>query len=209
VSPRTRRVSLPTVEPVIVAAGSPPLHDPGWIYEPKFDGFRGVLYLCRGECYIRSKRNNVLKRFAELAQRVQAELNVQDAILDGEVVALGDEGRMDFRALISSRGWLHYAAFDLLWLNGKDLRALPLTRRKRRLEQLIPANNATLSRILAVEEHGRELYEAAQRLDLEGIVAKRKADPYSPQTVWYKVKNPAYTQAEGRGDLFQPTRKPR
>jgi hypothetical protein len=55
-------------------------------------------------------------------------------------------------------------------------------------------------------EHGRELYEAAQRLDLEGIVAKRKADPYSPQTIWYKVKNPAYTQAEGRGDLFHKPR---
>jgi ATP-dependent DNA ligase len=49
--------------------------------------------------------------------------------------------------------------------------------------------------VLAVEEHRREFYEAAQRLDLEGIVAKRKADPYSPQTVWCKVKNPAYTQA--------------
>ncbi len=47
--------------------------------------------------------------------------------------------------------------------------------------------------MLAVEEHGRELYEAAQRLDLEGIVAKRGADPYSPQTLWYKVKNPVYT----------------
>ena len=56
--------------------------------------------------------------------------------------------------------------------------------------------------MLAVEEHGRELFEAAQRLHLEGIVAKRKVDPYSPQTVWYKVKNPAYTQAEGRRDFF-------
>jgi hypothetical protein len=54
----------------------------------------------------------------------------------------------------------------------------------------------------AVEEHRRELFEAAQRVDLEGIVAKREADPYSPQTVRYKVKNFAYTQAEGRGDLF-------
>jgi hypothetical protein len=90
----------------------------------------------------------------------------------------------------------------VLWLNGKDLRRLPLIKRKRRLELLIPTNNSTLSRVLAVEEHGRELYEAAQRLDLEGIVAKRKADPYSPQTVWYKIKNPAYTQTEGRGDLF-------
>jgi bifunctional non-homologous end joining protein LigD len=203
VSPRTRRVVLPTVEPIIVVAGSPPLHDPRWIYEPKFDGFRGVFYVCRGECYIRSKRSNVLRRFADLALRVAAELHAREAILDGEVVALDDEGRMDFRLLLSSKGWLHYAAFDLLWLNGKGLRGQPLIKRKRRLEQLIPANNATLSRVLAVEEHGRELYEAAQRLDLEGIVAKRRVDAYSPQTVWYKVKNPVYTQAEGRGDLFE------
>jgi bifunctional non-homologous end joining protein LigD len=187
-------------------AGSPPLHDPQWIYEPKFDGFRGVLYVSGRECCIRSKRGNVLSRFADLALRVGAELHARDAVLDGEVVALDDEGRMDFRALLASKGWLHYAAFDLLWLNGKDLRPLPLVKRKRRLEQLIPANNSTLSRVLAVEEHGRELFEAAQRLDLEGIVAKRKADPYSPQTVWYKVKNPAYTQAEGRGELFHKPR---
>ena len=57
-----------------------------------------------------------------------------------------------------------------------------------------------------MEEHGRELFEAAQRLDLEGIVAKRKRDPYSRQTIWYKVKNPAYTQAKGRGELFHPAR---
>jgi hypothetical protein len=81
---------------------------------------------------------------------------------------------MDFRMLPSGRGWLHYAAFDLLWLNGRDLRGQPLIKRKRKLEQLIPTNNSTLSRVLAVEEHGRELFEAAQRLDLEGIVAKRR-----------------------------------
>ena len=97
----------------------------------------------------------------------------------------------------------------MLWLNGRDLRALPLIKRKRCLEQLIPSNNSTLSRVLAGEEHGRELYEAAQRLDLEGIVAKRRSDPYSPQTTWYKVKNPAYTQAEGRGELFNPPRNSR
>ena len=201
-SPRTRKV-LPTIEPIVPIAGSPPLHDPRWIYEPKFDGFRGMLYIYAGECYVRSKRNKVLTRFADLALRVGSELHAREAILDGEVVALDDEGRIDFRALLAGKGWLHYAAFDVLWLDGKDLRAQPLIKRRRRLEQLIPSNNPTLSRVLAVEEHGRELYDAAQRLDLEGIVAKRKADPYSPQTVWYKVKNPAYTQADGRGDLFE------
>ena len=172
-SPRTTR-TLPTTEPVVPMLGSPPLHDRAWLYEPKFDGFRGVLYLSGNECYIRSKRGNVLRRFGELAQRLRAELAVRNAILDGEVVSLDDEGRMDFRALLAGRGWLHYAAFDVLWLNGRDLRSQALTRRKRRLEGLIPRNNATLSRVFAVEEHGRELFEAAQRLDLEGIVAKRK-----------------------------------
>ena len=52
-SPRTRKV-IPTIEPIIVVPGSPPLHDPQWIYEPKFDGFRGVLYVSGWECYIRS-----------------------------------------------------------------------------------------------------------------------------------------------------------
>lgn len=204
-SPRTR-TALPTMEPIVPVVGSPPLKDPRWIYEPKFDGFRGVLYVSGRECYIRSKRNKVLSRFADLALRVGAQLHARDAIIDGEVVALDDEGRMDFRALLASKGWLHYAAFDVLWLNGSDLRIQPLIRRKRRLERLIPANNSTLSRALAVEEHGRELFEAAQRLDLEGIVAKRRADRFSPQTIWYKVKNPAYTQAEGRGDLFYKPR---
>jgi ATP-dependent DNA ligase len=63
-----------------------------------------------------------------------------------------------------------------------------------------------LSRLFAVEGRGRDLFGAAERLDLEGIVAKRKADPYAPSTVWYKVKNRAYTQMEGRGGLFHPRR---
>ena len=61
--------------------------------------------------------------------------------------------------------------------------------------------------MLAVEQHGLELFEAAQRLDLEGIVAKRKADPYRPETIWYKIKNSAYTQSEGRGELFERKRR--
>jgi ATP-dependent DNA ligase len=77
------------------------------------------------------------------------------------------------------RGRVH-AAFDLLWLNGKDLRAQPLTKRKQRLEQLIPAKNATLSRVPSVEEHGRERYEAAQCLDLEGIVPSGRQTLLTP-----------------------------
>lgn len=56
--------------------------------------------------------------------------------------------------------------------------------------------------MFTIEERGRDLYAAAERLDLEGIVAKRKTDTYGANTVWYKIKNRAYTQAEGRWELF-------
>jgi ATP dependent DNA ligase-like protein len=98
----------------------------------------------------------------------------------------------------AGRGHLHYAAFDLLWLNGRDLRRLPLTRRKQRLERLTGTATPVLSRVFAVEARGRDMLGALQQLDLEGIVAKRKADPYGLKTSWYKIKNQACTQAEGR-----------
>jgi len=85
-------------------------------------------------------------------------------------VALDPEGRQDFRGLLARRGNLHYAAFDVLWLNGKDLRGLPLTRRRRALERVIPATTTVFSRVFAVEGRGRDLFAAAERLDLEGIV---------------------------------------
>jgi len=180
-----------------------PFDDPAYLFEPKYDGFRGLLYLSGRECHFRSKRGNVLTQFRELCDWVRHELPVKEAILDGEVVALDPEGRQDFRDLLARRGNLHYAAFDVLWLNGKDLRGLPLTRRRRALDRLIPATTTVVSKVFAVEQRGRDLFAAAERLDLEGIVAKRKADPYAPSTVWYKVKNRAYTQTEGRWELFQ------
>ena len=60
-----------------------------------------------------------------------------------------------------------------------------------------------LSQAFSIEERGRDLLDAAERLDLEGIVAKRKADSYRPETVWYKIKSRTYTQGEGRWELFQ------
>jgi ATP-dependent DNA ligase len=101
-------------------------------------------------------------------------------VLDGEVIALDLGGRQEFRLLVRGQGNLHYAVFDVLWRKGKDLRRQPLWRRKRTLERLIAATSTALSRVFAVEGRGRDLFRAAKRLDLEGIVAKRKADSYSP-----------------------------
>jgi bifunctional non-homologous end joining protein LigD len=178
--------------------------DPAYLFEPKYDGFRGMLYLAGQDPYFRSKQGNVLRRFAELAHDVRAELGRPEAILDGEVIALDPEGRQNFRELMAGRGNLHYAAFDLLWLDGKDFRGRPLSHRRRVLERLITVTTTVLSRVFAVEERGRDLFRAVERLDLEGIVAKRRADSYAPSTTWYKVKNRAYTQIAGRASCFTP-----
>lgn len=83
---------------------------------------------------------------------------------------------------------------------------LPLSRRKRILSQLITRTSTALSRVFHVRGRGRDLLVAAQRLDLEGIVAKRLVDPYAPDTVWRKVRNGGYTLTPGRGELFHRPR---
>ncbi|HEX3233489.1 MAG TPA: hypothetical protein VHR41_04800 [Gemmatimonadales bacterium] len=200
---RGARVTLPPVEPIVPVARAEPFDDPAYLFEPKYDGFRALLYVTRQDCHFLSKQGNVLAQFQELCYWVREELRVKEAILDGEVVALDHQGRQDFRGLRAGKGNLHYAVFDALWVNGKDLRKSSLTRRKRALHRVIWAASTVLSQMFFIEERGRDLFAAAERLDLEGIVAKRKADPYGPETVWYKVKNRAYTQAEGRWELFQ------
>jgi ATP-dependent DNA ligase len=77
----------------------------------------------------------------------------------------------------------------VLWINVRDLRHLPLIRHKKRLARLIPKRTSTLSAVLAVEEDGRGLFEAVCGLELEGPVAKRKADPYTPRTQLWKIRN--------------------
>jgi len=94
-------------------------------------------------------------------------------------------------------------AFDLLWLNGVDLRSLPLSERRRALQAVLPTTSPILSEALSVIGRGREMFELTCAHDLEGIVAKCLADPYEPRVQWFKVKNPDYTQKEGRGDLFE------
>ena len=131
---------------------------------------------------------------------------VPKVILDGEIVAIDDEGRIDFWSLMRVQGHVHFAAFDILWLNGRDLRHLPLRQRKRRLKRLIPVTTGTLSTIMTLGEHGLQLFQAVCQADFEGIVAKRMADPYSDRTQWFKIKNPTYTQAEGRHELFERRR---
>ena len=90
-------------------------------------------------------------------------------------------------------------AFDILWLDGADLRSLPLGDRRRRLQGILPKGSPA--------GRGRELFELMREHDLEGIVAKRLDDPYDPRVRWLKIKNPDYSQKDGRGDLFNKSKE--
>jgi ATP-dependent DNA ligase len=116
-------------------------------------------------------------------------------------VALDRNGRPSFRELARRTSTIAYAVFDVLWLNGRDLRGLPLTRRKRFLDLAVPANTAHLMKVLSIESDGVAIFRATEKLDLEGIVAKRKGDAYDAAALWYTVLNPAYTQRDGREAL--------
>ena len=96
-----------------------------------------------------------------------------------------------------------YVAFDVIWLNGVDLRALPLTDRRRRLQNILPKRSAIISEALSVAGRGHNLFELMCAHDLEGVVAKRLKDGYGSRVRWLKIKNPSYSQIEGRRELFE------
>lgn len=199
---------LPPVDPILLTPRPEAFDDPNWVFEPKYDGFRGLLYGSSLGCEIRSRRDNRLLRFSELWDRVAQVLHGREVVLDGEIVSLNRQGRPVFHDLLRGQGFLAFAAFDLLWLDGTDLRARPLAERKALLTGLLPEDTGPLYKILTIEEHGRALYGAIRRMDLEGIVAKRMSDPYNRTTTWYKIRNPRYSQNEGRGDQFQRKERP-
>ena len=203
-----RGVTLPRVQPIIPTWRKEPFDDPEWLFEFKYDGFRGLCYLDeQGRCRFISRNGNVLSRFDARGDQVAAMLDVDEAVIDGEVIAADETGRPQFYELLRVPRSASYVAFDILWLNGTDLRALPLSERRRRLQGILPKGSPIVSEALSVAGRGRELFELMRTNDLEGIVAKRLADPYDTRVRWLKIKNPDYSQKEGRRDLFNGPRQ--
>jgi bifunctional non-homologous end joining protein LigD len=186
-----------------------PFDDPGWLYEIKHDGFRALAVIEAGRCRFFSKNKHRLTGFRELGEALVKELKVDNAVLDGELAATDGLGRTVFEALMHRSQQIRYFAFDLLWSDGRDLRSLPLAARKQHLNRLLPARSAHILYVDHTKGAGIELYRLARQLDLEGIVANRADSPYQDNPVarsWIKIKNPSYSQKEGRADLFKRTR---
>jgi ATP-dependent DNA ligase len=110
------------------------------------------------------------------------------------VIAVDETGRPQFYDLLRRAQAPAYVAFDLLWVDGADLRALPLRERRQRLRAVLPEPSGIVSEALSVTGRGCELFELMCTNDLEGIVAKRLADRYDTRVRWLKIKNPDYSQ---------------
>jgi len=179
-----------------------PFDHPDYIFELKHDGFRAVVYLQNGECRLISRNQRNLG--FEMLKRSLAKLPAQNAIIDGEAICVDAKGVSQFNQLLSRKGEPLLYAFDILWLDGEDLRQKPLLERKKRLARLVRA--AKCPRLLYaqhIEQHGKGFFTEICARDLEGIVAKQKLDIYKDDgNSWLKVKNRTYSQAEGRHELL-------
>jgi bifunctional non-homologous end joining protein LigD len=176
----------------------------GWLFEPKLDGYRVLAARQGGDARLLTRNaNDYTEAFPEITRAVAA-LPFDRVLLDGEVVALDDRGLPSFQRL-QSRSRLRrpidirhavvevpvtYYAFDLLGFEDFDLRPLPLTARKSMLQRVLPPVGA-LRYLEHVEEDGEALYREAERLGLEGVVAKKAAAPYKAgrSAVWLKVRS--------------------
>lgn len=164
-----------------------------WLYEVKLDGYR-ALVLKRGESVqIRSRNNKDLTAVYPGVATAASRLRVEDAALDGEIVAVDPTGKPSFQALQNRSSYPHHKivfyAFDLLHVSGKDLTPLPLEERRRRLEEVVRNSGVPLSPFLPGS--ASEVIDAVRRLGLEGVIAKRRGSRYLAGArggAWVKLK---------------------
>ncbi|MBV8345215.1 MAG: non-homologous end-joining DNA ligase [Candidatus Eremiobacteraeota bacterium] len=169
-----------------------PFDDPEWLFEIKWDGYRALCTIDAGKLSLVSRNGlDMLARFPDLAQLSTAFASVP-VMVDGEIVSLDSRGRSSFQRLQESQkkpAGLTYAAFDLLYADGADLRSKPLEERKALLERLIRDDGVVLYSKHVVER-GVKLFENARKRGLEGIIGKKRSSTYQERRSrdWVKIK---------------------
>jgi bifunctional non-homologous end joining protein LigD len=172
----------------------------GWLFEVKWDGFRAIATMRGGEVDLRSRNDkSFVDRFPTVVRALERALRTPDCVLDGEVVAVGADGRATFSAMQQgSEGTTYlYVAFDVLEVEGTPLVDLPLSARRDRLAEILDARQRGVQLSESFDD-GRALYAAAQAQRFEGIMAKRVDSRYEPgrrSRSWLKVKT------QGRQEL--------
>lgn len=188
------------IEPCLALLRSTPPDHGGWAFEVKWDGYRLATHIERSRVRIITRGgHDWTHRFPMIAAAAR-ELSVHTAILDGEAVVLREDGTSDFGALQRSLGGRGgkaasaeaiLMAFDLLYLDGHDLTRFDLAFRRQLLEDLVPAGGGGAIRLSEeVEAGGADLLRHACAMGLEGIIAKKREQPYCSGRTgdWLKIK---------------------
>jgi bifunctional non-homologous end joining protein LigD len=220
------RKAMPTaIYPMLATAIEKPFDGPDWLFEIKWDGYRAVAFIDKGRVrYVSRNQNELTAQYQELASLPEF-VRARRAILDGEIVALDDQGRPSFSLMQQRTGFragkarlpgrkgvpVLYYAFDLLYVEEFDLRRVPLEQRKQVLAELI-TNGDVVRFSDHYPEKGLELFEAAKQKGLEGILAKRRDSFYveARSRDWLKIKITqrqecvigGYTDPEGSRTYF-------
>ncbi len=190
------------IHPMLATPSEAPFDDPAWLFEIKWDGYRAVAFINDGKVRLVSRtQNDLTAQFSEL-HSLPEHVKAKIAILDGEIVALDDSGRSSFslmqqrtgirkygRRIASQPGiQVLYYAFDLIYVDGYDLRRVPLDQRKGALAEVVNVGGP-----LRLSDHfpqGIALFDAAKQNGLEGILAKRRESCYEERRSreWLKIK---------------------
>ena len=195
--PSAKRAEMPAfIEPCLATLAAEPPDDAQWAHEIKFDGYRLQAHIDKGRVQLLTRSGlDWTEKFGGLAKSLLA-LKVKSAVIDGEVVVEDERGASSFVELVSDlkakrSARMVYFAFDLLYLDGTDTRALLLADRKALLKRLLPRRKTSQARFSDhVDGNGAAVLAEACKMGLEGIISKRLDKPYrSGRGVdWLKAK---------------------
>jgi bifunctional non-homologous end joining protein LigD len=166
------------VRPMLCRLTAEVVDDDQYLYEIKWDGYRIIAYSSGSKIVMHSRSGlDYTSKYPNVAKALKA--TKHKMVLDGEMVVFNDKGLPDFNALQNYNGKespISYCVFDILWLDGYDLKELPLTTRKEILKQVV--GKSEVLKFSESFEDGKDLYGQMLKLDLEGIVAKKKTSVY-------------------------------
>ena len=184
---------LSFIEPLMPTLVDKPPEGDGWIHEVKFDGYRSQIVRDADGVRIFTRRGlDWTAKYRDLAQAA-GELEVESTIIDGEIIVLNDAGLSDFgelrKAITRRQHDLYFVAFDLLHLNGHDLRDMPLEDRREILAEMV-SEGGRIQFSQPLQGDAKAIFHLAEQAGLEGMVSKRKDSKYrsGPSTNWLKAK---------------------
>src|ERR1700753_632485 len=203
------------IKPMKATLVDEPFDEPGWLFEVKWDGYRAIANIQKDEVSLISRNNLPFEKYYPINDALKKRgLN---AVLDGELLVLNDKGISDFGAMQNWRseadGNLVYYIFDILWYEGKNLMGLPLSERQAVLQSILPTHNDHIRQSKVFDATGIDFFDAAERMGLEGIIAKKADSAYTSDLrskEWLKIKVQrrqevviaGFTKNEGTGKSF-------